>query len=245
MLLCEKPNLEKWSPDFSSSEQPSPVWTRVKYGRVELCNSLEWTDWTANPVQVQICDACGTPGCASGGYVHISVLNDLVLWTRPEPNDISGQDNFGATAAELFGSVAFPEAVWDSFRAAAHEVPDIGRFPPSDGNAIRDAWTGAQNRPKAADNLLLWLRSRLLAADTLEVTAALEQIQFWLEWLGQRAGIPVEAVVKRAGEVGATIENLYFDGPGIDDWAALARYRNSYVPTLGSSHILIPGAARS
>ena len=86
MLLYDKPSLEKWSPDFSSSGQSSPVWTRLKYGQVELCNSLEWTDWTPNPVQVQICDACGTPGCASGGYVHISVLNDLVLWTVPQPS---------------------------------------------------------------------------------------------------------------------------------------------------------------
>jgi hypothetical protein len=244
MLLCEKPILEKWSPDFSSSGLSSPVWTRVKYGRIELCNSLEWTDWTPNPVQVQICDACGSPGCASGGYVHISVLKELVLWTAPQPSQIS-RDNFGATATEVFGSVAFPRNVWDSIRVAAREVADTKRFPGSDGIAIRDAWTAGQSRPNAPDDLLPWLRSRLLAADTLEVTAAVEQVEFWLNWFQRRAGIGVKALVRRADEAGAAIEKLYFDGPGSDDWAALARYRNSYVPTLGPNHILVPDGAGS
>jgi hypothetical protein len=243
MLFCDQPNLEKWSPNFSTSGQSSPVWTRVRYGRAELCNSLEWTDWTANPVQVQICDACGTPGCASGGYVHVSALTDLVLWTLPQPSEISERHNCAATATERFGSVAFPKTVWDSFRAAAYEVPVIERLPRSEGNALRDAWAAGQGRPKAPSDLLPWLRSRLLAADTLEVAVAIERIECWLNWFQQQTGTAVGAIVHRADEVGATIEKFYFDGPGVDDWAALARYQDSYVPALGPNHILIPDAA--
>lgn len=43
----------------------------------------EWTDWATTPLQAQICDACGTVGCASGGYIHLSVLRDFVFWTTP------------------------------------------------------------------------------------------------------------------------------------------------------------------
>ena len=128
---------------------------------------------------------------------------------------------------------------------AAHEVPDLRRFPPSDGNAIRDAWIASQSRPNSPDDIVPWLRSRLLDADTLEVSAAIEQVELWLNWFQQGAGVAIQAVVKRADEVGAAIERLYFDGPGADDWAALARYRDSYVPTLGPNYILVPEAAAS
>jgi hypothetical protein len=197
----------------------------------------------AKPVQVQTCEACGTPGCASGGYVHVSALNDLVLWTLPQVGEIGERDNFAGTATARFGSVAFPAAAWDLLRSAAHEVPDVNRLPRSDGNALRDAWAAGQGRPKAPYDLLPWLRSRLLAAETLEVAVAIQSIECWLDWFQQQAGIAVGAVVQRADEVGATIEKFYFDGPAEDDWAALARYRDSYVPALGPNHILIPEAA--
>jgi hypothetical protein len=198
-----------------------------------------------NPVQVQICDACGTPGCVSGGYVHVSALNDLVLWTLPQPGEIDKHDNFAATATERFGSIAFPDTVWDSFRSAAREVPDIARLPRGNGIALRDAWTAGRGRPNTPTDLLPWLRTRLLAADTLEAALAIEQVERWLDWFQQRAGILVEATVERASDAGASIEKFYFDGPGVDDWPALARCRNSYVPALGPNHLLLLNAAPS
>jgi hypothetical protein len=35
-------------------------------------------------------------------------------------------------------------------------------------------------------------------------------------------------------------EKLYLDGPGADDWPALAQYQGSFVPALGPDHIFIP-----
>src|SRR5258708_21087094 len=127
MVFCDQPTLEKWSPDFSTSGLSNPLWTRVKYSGVELCNSLEWADWTVNPVQVQICDACGTLGCASGGYVHVSTLQDVVLWTGPQCREIIEPVTLTATATERFGSVMIPRGVWDSFRSVSPEVADFGR----------------------------------------------------------------------------------------------------------------------
>lgn len=197
-----------------------------------------------NPVQVQICDACGTPGCGSGGYVHVSALNDVVLWTLPQSGEID-KDDLAATATWRFGSVAFPDTVWDSFRSAAIEVPDMKRLPRSNGIALRDAWTAGQGRPSAPTDLLPWLRTRLLAADTLEAALAVEQVERWLDWFQQRAGSVVEATVERASDAGAIIEKFYFDGPGVDDWPALARCRNSYVPALGPDHVLLLDEAPS
>jgi hypothetical protein len=77
------PLVEQWSPDFSSSGLPNPIWTRVKFRGAELYNSLEWTEWNRNPVQVQICDTCGNARLPSGGYVHVSAVQDILLWTAP------------------------------------------------------------------------------------------------------------------------------------------------------------------
>jgi len=90
MVLCDQPIIEKWSPDFSTSGVPDPHWTRLRHGQTVLCNSLEWIEWSGNPVQVELCDACGTVGCASGGYVHVSAFGNVVLWTMP--NDVTATD---------------------------------------------------------------------------------------------------------------------------------------------------------
>jgi len=36
----------------------------------------------------------------------------------------------------------------------------------------------------------------------------------------------------------APIETLYFDGPGGEDWPALARFGGGFVPALDPTHIL-------
>jgi hypothetical protein len=82
-----------------------------------------------------------------------------------------------------------------------------------------------------------------LAADTLEAAIAIERVEYWLDWFLQRAGIAIGALVQRADDTGAIIEKFYFDGPCADDWAALARYRDSYVPTLGPNHVVVPHEA--
>src|SRR5262245_3369260 len=84
MLFCEEIHLDVWRPDFSSSGQSSPMWTRVTCLGNVLCNSLEWVQWEENPVQVVVCDSCGHEGCSSGGYAHLSRLHDWLVWTRPE-----------------------------------------------------------------------------------------------------------------------------------------------------------------
>ncbi len=79
MLYCRRPVTERWSPDFSDTSLSNPIWTYLSDERAILCNSLEWTDWSANPVQVEVCDQCGTSACASGGYVHISTFERLCI----------------------------------------------------------------------------------------------------------------------------------------------------------------------
>src|SRR5690242_359655 len=84
MLLCDAPEFERWMPDFSTSGQRSPEWTRVTCGGEQITNALEWIDWDERPVQVVLCEQCGVSGCAVGGRAHVSRAGDHVLWTAPE-----------------------------------------------------------------------------------------------------------------------------------------------------------------
>jgi hypothetical protein len=241
MLLCKQPSTELWSPDFSTSGGRSPDWTRAKCGDVELCNSLEWVEWDANPVQVQLCDACGTAGCASGGYVHMSIQTDLILWTAPQMNAESSFDRISsATAIERFGAVAFLPEAWRQFGTVATNIPETHQIPPANGQAIRDAWIMGPHRPKGEDKLRDWLQRRLLAADSLETTDAIKSVEHWLSWFDARATIAVEGYIATTEDSGALIEKLYFDGPGSEDWPALARLDNCIVPALSPTHIFVP-----
>jgi hypothetical protein len=244
MLVCDQPIVEKWTPNFSSSGLPNPVWTRLKFAQTVLCNSLEWTEWATDPVQVEICDACGTVGCASGGYVRISALGQVVLWTMPTITASAGEvgeTHYPATAIEKYGAVAIPAGEWDSLHLKVGDVPESGRIARADGSALRDAWAVGQTRPRDVERLLPMLQACLLASDNLDALDAIHWIRYWLCWLEERAGRVVTGKLRTSSETGATIERLYFEGPGSDDWTGLAKVGDSYFPAFSPDHIFMPG----
>src|SRR5688572_27017897 len=133
MKICSDITLEKWTPNFSSSGQVSPSWTRSRCEKVELFNSLEWIAWTENPVQVVLCEACGCDGCAVGGYAHISRLGDFVLWTRPQiaPEETwEAMQYDAAPPLKRFGALAIPKHTWEEWRTVA-SLPEIDAFTPA------------------------------------------------------------------------------------------------------------------
>lgn len=243
MLFVEQPLLEKWSPDLSGAGLSSPVWTRLKSAGIELCNSLEWVPWQTNPVQVHICDTCGVAGCASDGYVHLSVLRNIVLWTVASSSDQTSVDRqFGpARVIGRFGCVAFPADVWTRLRESVSQVPEVAALDKADGNSLSDAWIMCRiGRPMLAKDLMPWLRGNLLAADSLNTSTALAWVERWLRWFGENSAIPLQGSLRRADAIEARIEKLYFDGPPENDWPAMARYRDVFVPALGPDYIFLP-----
>jgi len=242
MQFCDRPTFATWSPDFSSSELPNPVWTRAKCDKTELCNSLEYVEWDQNPVQVQICGASGTVGCASGGYVHTSTVDDYVFWTMPQIGKV-GEPTidrlFPATGLVKLGAIAFPIESWTQFRAVAPHVPEARCLPRANGRALWDAWALGQGRPKAVGRLLPMLRARLLGAENRETAYAMQRIEPWLDWFGQRGDLKMDGAIVEPLRVNATLETLYFDGPREEDWPALARFGDSLVPALDPAHIFV------
>src|SRR5206468_4310556 len=65
--------------DFTSSGLGRHRTTAVVGDGVELVNALDLLDLTDEPVQIIVCDCCGTPGCNSGGRVTFRRLEDALL----------------------------------------------------------------------------------------------------------------------------------------------------------------------
>jgi len=139
MTICGESKTETWSPDFSSSEQPNPTWTRVRFRGAILANTLECVEWAENPVQFIVCDSCGTQDCASGGYVHVSRLADFVLLTAPQ---VGADDDWARTqyaphvVLETLGAIAIPASMWANWRALIPGMPDPSIFPPANGQSL-------------------------------------------------------------------------------------------------------------
>jgi len=129
---------------------------------------------------------------------------------------------FPATAIEKFGSIAFPVNTWESFHAAAAEVPPFPKVAHANGRALRDAWAVGQTRPRSVERLVPMLRACAIAADTLDVADAIHWIEHWLRWFEERGETEIEGVLASDDTTGAALEKLYFDGPGTDDWPAYA-----------------------
>jgi len=207
-----------------------------------MCNSLEWVDWATNPVQVLLCESCGFHDCGSGGYVHVSYLDGLVLWTAPQI-DTSDEWAVGqyaaAPALRRWGALAIPKATWDEWRAVAPELPDVSTFSAPNGVAVADAWSLGPGRPTRLDELVPMLRARLLACDTLDTGDAIDRIQRWMGRLTASTGT-IHGALRPPEEIGARVEKLYFDGPAAEDWPALALGDNADFPLFDLEHAFVP-----
>jgi hypothetical protein len=240
MVICADTTTEKWSPDFSSSGQANPSWTRVMFREKMLINSLEWMDWTDNPVQLLLCEACGTIQCEYGGYVHVSRLDDFVLLTAPQLDDENERvhDQFAPHfALEQFGAIAIPPSVWAQWRTQDAELPDAVTFAPANGRALAEAWSLGPGRPKRLEDLLKSLKHRLVACDSLDPESALRRVEHWLGHFS--TNVPMASRVVAPSELGARIETLYFDGPGNEDWPALAITDERDYVALDREHVLV------
>lgn len=241
MFVCSDIDVAHWRPDFSSSAQTDPEWFRVRCCHTELTNALNWIDWSENPIQVMLCEACGHEGCSSGGYVHVSRLGGYVLWTMPQVDlDEAWQEGtyLPLGAIEKHGAIALPLEAWDQFRTIARGIPDMGSLPSANGLALAEAWALGPGRPANVMELGSVLRDRLIGADTLERVEALTLVERTLEsLLAQRAHAtaPAEAMSAR-------IETLYFDGPQSEDWPAFAIAGQQVLPALTSKLVLIPNS---
>jgi hypothetical protein len=223
MLICRDARLESWETDFSSSAQGSADWIRVVLPEGAISNALNAIDWTESPVQVVLCESCGEPGCAVGGYVAPSRCGDWVLWSVPPAS--LGDFELEYRLLRRHGGLAIPAEEWTRWRARAPELPVPESLTQLDGRVLADAWRLSVVGPGRATELsevVPNLQRKLLASDSLGVEGAIEaaaKIVAQLERMGEGA---VQGSLVSPASIGATIECLYFDAPSVTEWPAFA-----------------------
>jgi hypothetical protein len=253
MLICDEPQFIARQPDFSSSEQASPQWTKLVCAGAELSNSINSVDWFGKPaVQVQLCEECGYAGCASGGYVHVSGLGKHLLWTPPHIDLDDPFESHQYRAADVVrknGAVAIPAAEWDRWRERFTGLPSPEDFPRTTRRDLLAGWQaeadlfGVWDEP---DHLLLVAHERAVAAEPSETTGALEGLDALVEWFGSEPGAAVEGELQRLAPDAHVVETLYFDVPDTFDrpvlreWAAFARRGDRITPVFGDELVLVP-----
>ncbi len=65
--------------DFTSSGQGRPIKSQLVFDGAVVANAIELTDWSEEPVQLEVCAACGIERCAPGGWAVVRRLGNALL----------------------------------------------------------------------------------------------------------------------------------------------------------------------
>ncbi|MCP4900675.1 MAG: hypothetical protein GY906_27240 [bacterium] len=245
MLIVDGFEVRRWSPDFSSSGQDSPVWHAVSFSGYELTNAVLDVDWDQNPTQLILCECCGVTGCNSGGWAHLSRIGQNVLLTEPnidETNEVELGQSGPSDAIINFGSLLVASRTWDDLRSQFLSIPAWAQIPATTRSDLARAWLmsaiGRRRMPSLGDAKRM-LDDSLLATDELSRKEALECLSRIVSWFEDSPDDEVKGYIESASEK-TRIERLYFDGPPEEDWPALAIVDGAPVPAFSNSVYFFP-----
>ncbi len=240
MIYLDQPILEPWNPSFAGSGRPNPDWTRLRCGPWLLSNSLEATEWTGNPVQVVVCDACGHAGCASGGYVHMSRTPSFVVWTVPQledPDPIEFTQYRAAYPVRMSAVVLIDRDRWDAWAGEWEGLPRSSDLPDVTGRTLSDAWRRSMpvaNRAPVLEQVPDFIRDRARASDTAGVPEIASVLRALVADFTACMGKAIAGDVVRTSR---RPETIYFDAPAGDEWPAVHLEERIPMVALGSDWV--------
>ncbi|MCY3020329.1 MAG: hypothetical protein NTW87_15025 [Planctomycetota bacterium] len=191
-----------------------------------ICNSVERTDWTTNPVELVLCEVCGCVGCG-GGYAHVSQWASLITLTRPQSNrgeSTSRDERDASSMLREHRALGIPSASWEEWRAEGFKLPALGQLSRGTGRTLADLWLSTLPASLHCKDLAAiepMLCERLVASETMDVASATQRVLRLAAWLQSIADDPVEGTIRLATETGIAVEALYLDGPTVEEWPAL------------------------
>jgi hypothetical protein len=253
MIYCDSPTLEEWLEPYPDI-QPPATWTKLTIDGVLLFNLIELVDWTTDPVEGLICEACPGSGCRMDGLVRLITLPEQVLWVRPyldDPWHYRGYDEESFWREELEQriypgqAIVMPKATWNGLRARFPGLPPADHFPRATRRDLGRLWL--REMPEAVRVTDLaglddHLRRTALASDPLDLDPAREIIRSMIGWLNEAPGQPVAGRIIRVEEAGCPVNSFYFNGPPFWEWPAfLVGRENGFVFDRG--WVLLTGGA--
>jgi hypothetical protein len=120
--------------DFASSGRGRRAATAVSAAGIRLFNAIELVDFEPSATQVEICEGCGCPHCAPGGWVAFRRIGERVAWVPAWDEMEDGRWEMSEYGPPAFlqsrGVPVFSAPAWDRLRALHSRLPDAGTLPP-------------------------------------------------------------------------------------------------------------------
>lgn len=119
--------------DLSASAQGRRTVRQVICDDVTVCNATDHTDWSIDPIQMELCEACLIEGCGSGGRVVIRRFADRILIIPDFKGMTQGEwEEYEYEPPRWLinkGPLSFSASDWVVFQKASIDAPSFGSIP--------------------------------------------------------------------------------------------------------------------
>ena len=130
--------------DFSSSGQGRLPATAIDADGVRLVNALEFVDVDSSATQVEICDCCGSPHCAPGGWVAFRRIGARVIWIPAWHEMEKGSWELSEYGPPSFlnrrGAPVFNPEAWNHLRTICADLPPAVALPELNSREVARLW---------------------------------------------------------------------------------------------------------
>ena len=240
MWELDNPTIESTVLDFSSSGQVAMSVSRLVQDGQVIFNAIELIDWQPHAFQATVCEACGTPGCASGGWIALRSSGGLVLFV-PAFDAIAEsrqrQDEYAPPSYLLERGAAYlTNAGYDQLRTRLSKLPhrgDLRQF--RSGEAVAMYQLEAPYRMFGVPPDEFAVRDdSLVGASRGDVRSVVKEIKVLAETLASKDQ-PVTIRELRPDE---EVVSLYIDSFDFVDWGAMAASASASYLMVGSKFVL-------
>jgi hypothetical protein len=112
--------------DFTSSGQGRPIKTQLVFDGTVVANAIELSEWSEEPVQLEVCAQCGFERCAPGGWAALRRLGNALLILPAFEAVAENPDEYGPPAWMAGrGPALMAEDLIGALQAAVPELPKI------------------------------------------------------------------------------------------------------------------------
>lgn len=198
------------------------VWTRLRYGEIEISNCIDLADWTSAPVVPMVCETCGEAHCF-GWNAHVVRTETQLLW-MPAFNGTSMhavEDQHYYSINEAF-LIDFDD--WEATQEYQRNMPPFGSFPVITNHDLYHLWL--QHRPKFAlpDAYHTWdqhLQQQCVASHPYDLDEA-RAIVAVLESVLDSPPVEQQGSFQRVKVDAESFNTFYFEGEGTPEFPAFS-----------------------